>query len=195
MELILASASSGRKMLLDMLKIDFKIIPSGIEEKIDSSLSLSELTISLAKQKAEAISASHSSGIILAADTMVSLNNHQIGKPKDEEDAFRILSLLQGKKHAITTGVYLINTKTNDHIFFSETTFVTMASMSPEEINEYIKVVQPFSYAGGYVMLGKSAPLIEKIEGDWTNVIGLPIPKIEKYLKKLGFSLIYSNSI
>ncbi len=192
MDLILASASVGRKMLLDMLQIDFIIIPSGIEEKIDPSLSLSELTISLAKQKAEAISAQKVSGIILAADTMVSLNDQKIGKPKDEEDAFKILSLLQGKKHAITTGVYLINTKTNDHFSFSETTYVTMASMSPEEITKYIKVVQPFSYAGGYVMLGKSAPLIEKVEGDWTNVIGLPIPKIEKYLKKLGFSMIYS---
>ena len=191
MELVLASESSGRKMLLDMLQIDFKIIPSGIEEKIDPSLSLSELTISLAKQKAEAISAQNISGVILAADTMVSLNDHHIGKPKDEEDAFKILSLLQGKKHAITTGVYLINTKTDERFFFSETTFVTMATMSPEEITKYIEVVQPFSYAGGYVMLGKSAPIIEKIEGDWTNVIGLPLPKIEIYLKKLGYSMIY----
>jgi len=192
MELILASASSGRKMLLDMLQIDFKIIPSGIEEIVDPSLSLPELTVSLAKQKAEAVSAQHFSGIILAADTMVSLNDQHIGKPNDEKDAFKMLSLLQGKKHAITTGVYLINTTTNDHFFFSETTFVTMASMSPNEINKYIKVVQPFAYAGGYVMLGKSAPLIEKIEGDWTNVIGLPLPKLEKYLKKLELSMVYS---
>ena len=192
MDLILASASVGRKMLLDMLQIDFKIIPSGIEEIVDPSLSISELTISLAKQKAEAIFDQSFSGVILAADTMVSLDDLQIGKPKDEEDAFKILSLLQGKKHAITTGVYLINTKTDDHFFFSETTYVTMASMSSEDIIKYIKAVPPFSYAGGYVMLGKSAPLIEKIEGDWTNVIGLPLPKIEKYLQKIGFSMIYS---
>ena len=66
-----------------------------------------------------------------------------------------------------------------------------MAPMSPDQILKYVEKIKPFSYAGGYVMLGKSAPIIEKIEGDWTNVIGLPLPKLEKYFSKMNFSLIY----
>jgi len=125
-----------------------------------------------------------SRGIIIAADTVIKINNSIIGKPKDEKDAIKILSRLSGKRHAVITGLVVYSTATKK--FYSECvkTFVTMDPLTLEEIKSYIKTGEPFDKAGGYAIQGKGKFFIRKIEGCYFNVVGLPLYTLAKMLKK-----------
>lgn len=200
-QIILASASPRRKELLEQVGISFEICPAKGEEMITKTLP-NEVVSELSAQKAREVAAmlkqygEHHKDLmtpddimVIGADTVVSVDNQILGKPKDEIDAARMLSLLSGRSHEVYTGVTLVfmskSGKVGERTFFEKTT-VTMQKMSEEEIDRYIATREPMDKAGSYGIQGKCAIYIDKIEGDYNNVVGLPVSAIYRELKKLG---------
>ena len=198
MKYILASASPRRKELLEQIGLKFEIIPACGEEMIQYDKP-EEVVMDLSRQKAEEIAKKRTEitipEVIIGADTVVAYKDTILGKPKDREDAYRMIALLQGNSHKVYTGVTLIlrsGEETTVHSFFEETK-VTMYPMSEAEREWYIDTKEPFDKAGGYGIQGKCAIFIEKISGDYNNVVGLPVARIYQELLKLGVD-IYGES-
>jgi septum formation protein len=172
MKIILASKSPRRIELLKLLKIDFEVISSNIDENI-SEKDPKLLAEKLSYLKAMSIK---KDGVVLAADTVVTLDKEIFGKPRDYKDAFRMLKSLSGKWHTVITGVTI---KFKDEVItFSEKTNVKFKNLSKELIEFYINTAKPFDKAGGYGIQELGSVLVEKIEGDYFNVVGLPISKV-----------------
>ena len=198
MKYILASASPRRKELLEQIGLKFEIIPACGEEVIQYEKP-EEVVMDLSRQKAEEIAKKRTEitipEVIIGADTVVAYKDTILGKPKDKGDAYRMISLLQGNSHKVYTGVTLIlrsGEETTVHSFFEETK-VTMYPMSEAEREWYIDTKEPFDKAGGYGIQGKCAIFIEKISGDYNNVVGRPVARIYQELLKLGVD-IYGES-
>lgn len=198
MKYILASASPRRRELLEQIGLEFEIIPACGEEVIQYERP-EEVVMDLSRQKAEEIVKKRTEitipEVIIGADTVVAYKDTILGKPKDKGDAYRMISLLQGNSHKVYTGVTLIlrsGEKTTVHSFFEETK-VTMYPMSEAEREWYIDTKEPFDKAGGYGIQGKCAIFIEKISGDYNNVVGLPVARIYQELLKIGVD-IYGES-
>lgn len=198
MKYILASASPRRKEILEQIGLEFEIMSAKGEEVIRHTRP-EEIVMDLSRQKAEEIAGLRSKEavpeLIIGADTVVAKDGIILGKPKDEEDAYRMLSMLQGDSHKVYTGVTLIwrkETGVQVHSFFEETE-VFMHPMSEEERRYYISTKEPFDKAGGYGIQGRCAVFIKKIHGDYQNVVGLPAAGIYQELKKLGID-IYRES-
>ena len=203
-QIILASASPRRKELLEQIGLSFEICPAKGEEIITKTLP-EEVVQELSQQKAREVAAmlrqyaadhedlmTPQDILVIGADTVVAAEGKILGKPKDEEDAFRMLSMLSGKTHAVYTGVTFIfldkNGRAGEHTFF-EKTEVTMYPISEAEIRRYIATGDPMDKAGSYGIQGKCAIYIEKINGDYNNVVGLPIARIYQELQKLGIDI------
>lgn len=186
MKLILASASPRRKELLGKVGMEFEVIPAKGEEVITKSLpweAVEELSYQKAKEVADFQDADC---IIIGSDTIVAKGEKIMGKPKDEEDAFAMLSEIAGNVHQVYTGVTLIRTGKNPKVItFSEKTDVYLYPMSGEEINAYIATKDPMDKAGAYGIQGDFAIYVKGIEGDYYNVVGLPIGKVYQELKQL----------
>lgn len=186
-KLILASASPRRKELLSMIRANFTCQPSSREEVITKNKP-GDVVLELAYQKAVDVAASQDDeSVTIAADTIVVYKNEIMGKPTDEEDAFRMLKLLQGSKHYVYTGlVILVKEKGKNKIKdFAQKTSVYMWPMSDKEIKEYISTGEPMDKAGAYGIQGKAGLYIKKINGDYNNVVGLPLSRLYKELKSL----------
>ena len=184
MELILASASPRRKELLEQIGLSFRIIPAKGEEKITKKLP-HEVVMELSAQKAMEVAKLQTEDcLVLGADTIVAVGEEILGKPKDEQDALRMLMLLQGRKHEVYTGVTLYETGREKINSFYEKTEVYMYPMTEEELVEYIKTGEPMDKAGAYGIQGKGALLVQSIEGDYWNVVGFPASKFEKMLRQ-----------
>lgn len=181
--IILASASSRRVDLLKDAGIDFKVIPSKVEESIDTKLSPSENAMNVALKKAKEVYSNNPGTIVVAADTIVVLNNEIFGKPKDEEDAFNMLSALSGKKHDVITGVAIIHDDKED-VFYSKTA-VKFKELSESVINDYIATKEPFGKAGGYAIQGLGKEIVETYEGDFLTIVGLPLMDVVKRLNAI----------
>ena len=180
MKIILASNSPRRKELLLRHNIAFDIIPSDVIELVDNNLSPVENVMNLAKQKALDVYNKSQEEVILAADTIVVYNNEILGKPKDEMDAFRMLRLLSGKTHEVITGVaFVINGKIDTYYEISKVTF---KKLTEEEILEYIKTKEPMDKAGSYAIQGIGSKLVDSYEGDFDNIVGLPMKLVLKVL-------------
>jgi septum formation protein len=181
--IILASASPRRKQLLEWAEIEFEVMPSDSDELIPDNVQVSEIPVFLASQKAAIIRKQVGGGkIILAADTIVVLDQQLLGKPQDEADAFRMLSLLSGRTHEVITGVSLTSDK--KEILFAETTRVRFHKLSPGEIEHYINNYKPYDKAGAYAIqewIGVTG--IHSIDGDFYNVMGLPVSRVLQELK------------
>lgn len=186
MKLILASASPRRKELLGKIGLEFEIIPAKGEEKVTKKLPW-EVVKELSFQKAKEIADMQTEGcIVIGSDTIVAKDEKIMGKPKDEADAFRMLSEIAGKVHQVYTGVTLIRTgKSPKMITFAEKTDVHLYPMTDEEINAYIATKDPMDKAGAYGIQGDFAIYVKGIEGDYYNVVGLPIGKVYQELKQL----------
>lgn len=183
MKIILASASPRRKSLMEVLGLDFDIIVSDCEEKIDSNLNIEDIVMSLALQKAEAVAASvEEDSLVIGADTVVYCDGEILGKPKDFDDASRMLNLLNNKTHNVYTGFAVINTSDNSVITDFEKSDVTFKNLTQNEIDDYIRTCDPLDKAGSYSIQGIASSFIDKLEGDYNNVVGLPIYKLSKYL-------------
>lgn len=185
---ILASQSPRRKQLLAWADLQFEVIVSAAEEDFPADMNLQEVPVHIAKNKALAVQKkiknefpAHMGKWIIAADTIVVLENEIIGKPINKADAVAILQKLSGKTHRVITGVYLINGA--ESIFFSETTLVHFHPLTEEQIHYYIDQYQPYDKAGAYGIQDWIGVVgIKGIEGDFYNVMGLPVSKLLGYL-------------
>lgn len=191
MKIVLASGSPRRKELLDQIGAEYEVRPSQADETITGT-EPAEIVKELALRKGqEAASYYGEDTIILSADTVVANEGKILGKPKDEEEAKEMIGRLQGKSHEVYTGVAIIIKAAEEKIInFAVETKVKVASMSPEEIEQYVLTKEPMDKAGAYAIQGKFAPYIDGIEGDYYNVVGFPISRICKELKKEGIQLV-----
>ncbi len=139
----------------------------------------------LALLKARAVAASVEDGIIIGADTQILMDGETLGKPVDEADASRVLSKFSGRSHEVITGVALIDACTGREETWVETTLVTFRELSAEEISEYVVTGEPMGKAGAYGIQGRAAAFVERIEGCYFNVVGLPLAKLSQKLRKL----------
>lgn len=186
MKLILASASPRRKELLGKIGLEFNIIPAKGEEVVTKNLPW-EVVEELSFQKAKEIADMQMEEcIVIGSDTIVAKGEKIMGKPKDEADAYQMLSEIAGDVHQVYTGVTLIRTgKEPKVITFAEKTDVHLYPMSDEEIYAYIATKDPMDKAGAYGIQGDFAIHVKGIEGDYYNVVGLPIGKVYQELKQL----------
>lgn len=191
-ELILASASPRRRELLGQIGIPFQVIVSGEEEKVTET-DPGETVKALSAQKALRVAGQEEAGrIVLGADTVVAIDGKILGKPRDRADAFRMLSRLQGRTHSVFTGVTLAQKTEGEGkekarilaCFFKETR-VHVHEMSREEIEAYLDTGDAFDKAGSYGIQGPFAAYVDGIEGDYNNVVGLPVSAVYQALKKL----------
>ena len=181
MKLVLASKSPRRSEILKNAGFDFVIRTADADETIAEGTNPEDAVVMLAARKAMAVERNKDE-IILGADTVVVLDNKILGKPKDREDAFNMLKSLSGRVHSVFTGVCAISDKGS--ITFAEETKVEFYSLSDEEINEYIDSNDCYDKAGAYGIQGLASKFIKGINGDYFNVVGLPISSIyEKILK------------
>ncbi|MFA5524440.1 MAG: nucleoside triphosphate pyrophosphatase [Tissierellales bacterium] len=183
-KIILASSSPRRREILERYNVDFQIIKSHIEENISFNDNPFQVVMSLAFQKAEDISKNLDyDAIVLAADTIVFLDRI-IGKPKDEIDAYKILQSLSGKEHSVITGIAIIDTSTGKKIVDYEITKVKFRELQAEKIKSYISTGEFKDKAGAYGIQGYGEILVDWIEGPYSNVVGLPIVKVDKLLER-----------
>ena len=190
MRFILASASPRRKELMEMLGVDdLVIIPAKGEEKADGALSPDELVKALARAKAEEIAPlAEKDDAVIAADTVVWVDGKLFGKPHTEAEASAMLHTLSGRAHEVFTGVAVI--RNGVEISESERSLVYFRELSDEEIKAYIKTGEPMDKAGAYGAQGKAALFVKKIDGDFFNVMGLPLCRLGEMLKKQGVVIL-----
>ena len=188
-QIILASASPRRKKLLEQIGLKFTVVVNKHQEKMNPRLKPRGQAEFLSKQKAQAIVDRYKNAIIIAADTLVVFNDQIIGKPTSPYDAKRILRMLSGKTHRVITGYTIIDTATKKSLTYSVETLVFMKKMSIKEVDAYIKTGEPLDKAGGYGANEKGALFVEKIAGDFFNVVGLPIFAVAQDLKKFGIGM------
>lgn len=185
-EIILASASPRRAELLKRIGLEFRIVPSNVEEAVEGSPDARILAQKLACQKARAVAACYPEALVLAADTVVCCEGEILGKPKDHRDAVRMLQLLSGRTHEVSTGVVLRRESTGQERCEVVTTRVTFRRLSREEILGYVATGEPFDKAGAYGIQGYGALLVEGIEGCYSNVVGLPLARVGEMLREFG---------
>ena len=183
-KIILASQSPRRRELLHLAEIDFDIIVADTDESYPTDLSFEEIAIHIAKNKALAVIHQNTTDkIIVAADTIVVCDGEVIGKPTNEEDAVNIISKLSGNKHSVITGVYMVQ-KTRE-FFFADVTDVTFHSLTQTQIKYYVNKYKPFDKAGAYaIQEWIGAVGIKNINGDFYNVMGLPISRVVEALQQ-----------
>ena len=190
MKIILASASPRRRELLDQIGVCFAVQPACGEEKITSA-DPKKVVEELSAQKAAEVADTQKEDdwLVIGADTVVSCKGQILGKPGSEENAFRMLSMLEGNTHEVYTGVTLIRIKKESGHFyqesrtFSEGTDVSFYPMTEREICDYIATGEPMDKAGAYGIQGKAAIFVKGIRGDYNNVVGLPIARLYQELK------------
>ena len=191
-QIILASGSPRRKELLELIGVEFKIITSNKEEVITSTNPeevVKELSLMKAEDVAEGVTGP---AVILGADTVVAHGGRILGKPKDKEDAFRMIRSFAGEDHYVYTGVCIIRKEADGSvkkISFAEGTKVTVYPMTDAEIERYISSGECDDKAGAYAIQGLFAPYIKGIEGDYYNIVGFPIAGIYQRLKAEGINL------
>lgn len=183
MELILASQSPRRRELFDLIGLAYTPVVSPADENIPLS-EPGAYVEALALRKAEAVFAQHPRACVVGADTIVWQDGRIIGKPKDEADAFCILQALSGKTHTVYTGLAVLAPGSRE--ILHDVTRVTFRPLAEEEIRSYIKSGEPMDKAGAYGVQGLGAVLVERVEGCYFTVIGLPVPRLYTALKKLG---------
>lgn len=178
----MASASPRRVELFKKFHIAFEAIPSDIEEVTRPEESAVQNVMGLALEKALKLSKSHSDALIIACDTIV-FDGRILGKPSNRDEAFRMLSSLSGKTHEVYTGIALVHIGTDRKIVDYVCTKVTFNVLSEKDINAYLDTGEPFDKAGAYGIQGYGSLLVDRIDGDFFNVMGLPLSKLNKMLK------------
>lgn len=184
--LILASKSPRRYDLLKQLGLDFDVIPSKIEEDFVQGESPREHVIRLAEAKALDVGNRFPEKWVIGADTIVYVDGVILGKPKSREEAFEMLRLISGKEHRVLTGVSVRHLKKGKGESETVETVVRVKTLSPVEMDWYIRTGEPFDKAGGYGIQGIGSFMIESINGSYTNVVGLPLCELIQMLIRLG---------
>lgn len=185
MNIILASGSPRRRQLLEQLGLSFTVQSSDVDESVAPGLSPAAMVEQLSLRKGQAVAGSVGpDSLVLAADTVVALGDAILGKPRDRAEALSMLTSLSGKTHQVYTGVTLLGggRRVTEH----ETTAVTFRSLSREEIGAYVDTGEPMDKAGAYGIQGYGALLVERLEGDYFNVMGLPLCRLGRMLAAFG---------
>ena len=189
MSIILASNSPRRRELLAQIGIrDFQILSPDVDETVEPGLSPARMVEALSLRKAQAAAGrAGADDLIIAADTVVALDGRVLGKPRDQEEAFAMLSALSGREHRVYTGVTVLGggQAATEH----EETAVAFRALSPEEIRDYIATGEPMDKAGAYGIQGVGALLVQGIRGDYCNVVGLPVFRLGRMLSGFGVKL------
>jgi nucleoside triphosphate pyrophosphatase len=183
-KIILASGSPRRKQLLEWAEVPFKVVVKETNETFPAGLKVDEIAMHIAKQKALAVQSLVDAGsIILAADTIVVLKGRIIGKPKDRDDAIRIISDLSGQKHVVITGVVIM--RGEKQVYFADATDVYFHHLSREQIEFYVDKYKPYDKAGAYAIQEWIGVVgIKSVVGDFYNVMGLPVSRVVRALEK-----------
>ena len=194
MKVILASASPRRKEILQNTKLNFDIQKSDIEEVILENESPEDMVVRLAYEKAFDVAKRNTDRLVIGADTIVALDNEVLGKPKDQTEAYQMIKRLSNKTHKVITGISLINLKENKIIKDYVVSFVTFKDLSEDSIKDYINTNESLDKAGAYGIQGYGALLVKNIQGDYFNIVGLPISRLSDLLKNhFDINLFYGG--
>ncbi|MFZ0951869.1 MAG: Maf family protein [Candidatus Sulfotelmatobacter sp.] len=186
--IVLASASPRRQELLRNAGIGFRVQAANINETPLAGEPPRDCAERLAREKALAIFQGRAGDCVLGADTIVVVDGAILGKPRDADDAARMLRLLSGRVHAVITGVCVVGPVPGkaEAETASETTMVTFCELSDDEIRDYVATGEPMDKAGGYAIQGIASRWIPRIEGDYSNVVGLPVALVYRMLRERG---------
>lgn len=185
--LVLASASPRRQALIQTYGIPVRVVASDVDESTPPDWSPQHAVEQLALRKARAVLADvRDDEIVVGSDTIVVLNNEILGKPKDESDAVRMITALQGKTHHVYSGIACIEKSSGQVLVDYRRTAITMASLTDEQVRRYVASGEPMDKAGAYGIQGKAAAFITDMEGDYFSVVGLPVSALAKLLHQLG---------
>jgi septum formation protein len=189
MKLILASASPRRAEILRDAGFVFIVLSSAVDETPFPEESARDHVARLAAAKAELVAArAVGPAIVIAADTVVALDDRVLGKPRSEEDARRMLQMLSGRTHTVLTGVTLVRLPDAERIEFVESTLVHFGQLAEEEITRYLATSEPHDKAGAYAIQGRAGRYIPRIEGCYFNVVGLPLARVQQAIAELGWT-------
>ncbi|MEA2600740.1 MAG: nucleoside triphosphate pyrophosphatase [Acidobacteriota bacterium] len=186
--LILASGSPRRRELLTGLGLRFTVRAVDLDETPGDGEPPEETVLRLAREKAAA--RAHPGELVLAADTVVVIDGQLLGKPRDPADARRMLATIAGREHTVLTGVALEDPGRNRRISALERSRVRMAALTPEEIAWYVATGEPLDKAGSYAVQGIGALFVEEVHGNYTNVVGLPLPLTYRLFRAMGWELL-----
>lgn len=189
MQIILASTSPRRLMLLRQIGIEPVVVPSHVPEDVRKGETPENAALRLAREKALEVSGQFREGLVIGADTVVVIDGEQLGKPKDKDDARRMLRLISGKTHTVVTGLAVIDAGSSEVRSKLVGTRVRFKPISDEEIEAYISTGDPMDKAGAYGIQGRAAAFVEGIEGCYSNVVGLPLSEMMDILKSFGVRL------
>lgn len=185
-QLILASNSPRRRQLLQQMGLSFRVVTARVSETLPAGCDLAAGVMEIARRKARAVARREAEGLILGADTLVVLNGEALGKPAGPQEAYDMLTRLQGREHRVITGVALVDAGSGACLLEHEITRVWMRVLTPREIWRYVATGEPLDKAGAYGIQGKGALLVERIEGCYFNVVGLPLGKVAGLLERFG---------
>ncbi len=188
--IILASHSPRRKELLHQIGVQFVSDPTDVDERMHPGESPEDYAVRVSQDKAQTAARRTKTGIIIAADTIVVLDDQVLGKPVDARDAERMLGMLSGKVHLVISGLTVMDAVTGKTETRTSVTKVWFRSLSPDEVASYVASREPLDKAGAYGIQGKGALLVERIEGCYFNVVGLPLAMLGEMLLDFGFKVL-----
>jgi septum formation protein len=189
-ELVLASASPRRRDILRTLGLGFEIDPADVDETPEDGASIDAVVAALSLEKAREVAGRHRDALIIAADTLVELDGRILSKPTSPEDARAMLTAMSGRTHRVATGVVLLDGATERAQSALVETQVTFRRMSEDEIDAYVATGEPLDKAGSYGIQGLGASFVERIDGDYYNVAGLPVATLNELLREAGCCII-----
>ena len=189
-KIILASGSPRRKELLEKIGLKFEVESSNYEEDIYPGLQPHDIAQKISLKKAEIVASKHKNVVIIAADTFIVFDGQILGKPSTANESRKMLQKLNGKSHSVITGFSVIDTAKNKTLSRSVETIVFLKKLTPSEIDTYVKSKEPLDKAGGYAIQGLGAVIVDRIEGDYLNVVGLPLSALTEALKEFGIHIL-----
>lgn len=189
-QIVLASASPRRKELLELIGLKFKVVVSSYEEDMTLQLSPRGLACLLSAKKAEDVALRCPDALVIAADTFIDLKGHLLGKPQTPAEAKQMLRSLSNRSHEVITGFTVLDTASGAKISKAVATKVYFKKLTQREIDAYVASGEPMDKAGAYAIQGLGSIIIKKIDGDYFNVIGLPLNALTSALRKFGVSVL-----
>ena len=194
-KIILASALPRRKELLEKLDLDFSVCPADIDDSLLPDEDAAMYPLRTAVQKAMAVAKTAEDALVIAADTVVAVDDDILGKPRDEAEAKAMLQRLSGREHIVITGIGVVDTASGRTLSATEQTIVYFHPLRDEEIDAYIATGECMDKAGSYGIQGKGSLLVRKIDGDYFNVMGLPLSRLYRLLLNIDADILKKTGI
>ena len=185
-QIILASASPRRERLLREMGLRFVVVRPDDTEELSGGAAADVVAMHNAQLKARAVAGRHPGSVVIGADTIVVLAGQIFGKPRDRGEARRMLGQLAGQRHEVITGVCLLHRSLDTELVFADTTRVWMRLLSPAQIADYLASINPLDKAGAYAIQEHGEGIVERIDGSYSNVVGLPVERLRATLERLG---------